>query len=225
MRPRNLTYHSSHLLRALQWLAVILVCKVTLAILLVYGDYFPPTFERGFLEGRRAYFFSGYHLAFYAHILSGPLALMLALLLIQSRLRQRWPQWHRWLGRAQVGLVLLLLTPSGLWMSAYAQTGVIAGLGFASLAMLTAICVLQGWRSARQHRFSAHQTWMWRTIILLNSALVLRVLGGLATIFQISGEWAYTAAAWASWLAPLASYSIIRRNRIQLSVFKSSPSR
>ena len=44
----------------------------------------------------------------------------------------------------QAGVVLLLLAPSGLWMAYYAQTGTVAGIGFALLAIATGTCVLLG---------------------------------------------------------------------------------
>ena len=49
--------------------------------------------------------------------------------------------------------------PSGLWMAFCAETGAIAGAGFAALAAATGMCVALGWRSAMNRRFAAHQRW------------------------------------------------------------------
>jgi hypothetical protein len=51
--------------------------------------------------------------------------------------------------------------------------------------------------------FADHRLWMWRTFILLCSAVVLRLIGGLATVAQFDALWLYPLATWASWLVPL----------------------
>ena len=97
-------------------------------------------------------------------------------------------------------------------MSWYAATGVVAAVGFATLAIVTATCALAGWRSARRRRFVPHRRWMLRSYALLCSAVVLRVIGGLAD--QFDATWTYPYAAWLSWLIPLVSLEIILRYRI-----------
>ena len=78
-----------------------------------YHNYFPPNFASDFLRGRERYFWGVYQWAFYTHIMSGPVSLILGLILIGERSRARFPKWHRYLGRLQVACVLLLVTPSG----------------------------------------------------------------------------------------------------------------
>jgi hypothetical protein len=194
--------------RILSVVAALLILKVTGSVLLNYGNYFPPNFDVGFLRGREAYFAGGYHWAFYAHIVSGPLALMLGLVLLSEHFRRRLPKWHRVLGRMQVLGVLLFVTPSGLWMAYHAESGPIAACGFAALAIATAICMVMGWRSAIQRRFSEHRRWMWRSFLLLSSAVVLRVVGGLATVTGVGALWIDQVTPWACWLVPLAVFEL-----------------
>ena len=99
---------------------------------------------------------------------------------------------------------------SGLWMARYAEAGAIAGTGFAALAVVTGICVALGWRSVVTRRFAEHQRWMLRCFILLCSAVVLRVIGGLTIVTGVESEWSYPLAAWTSWLLPLMAYEVIR---------------
>ena len=91
--------------------------------MLKYRDYVPPNFESDFLRGRESYFSGSYHWAFYVHIASGPVALILGLILIGEQFRLSFPKWHRLLGRIQGLTVLFLVTPSGLWMAKYAEVG------------------------------------------------------------------------------------------------------
>jgi hypothetical protein len=197
-------------------LASILVCVVLAGILRNYPRYLPPDFTSDFLLGREASFQGGYRWAFYAHLVAGPVTLLLGLALMSVAVRRRAPAWHRALGRVQVACVLLLLVPSGLVMSAAAATGAVAGLGFATLAVATAACAVLGWRAAVQRRFAAHEAWMTRLFILLCSAVVLRLIAGVAHLASLDADWLYPASAWASWLGPLAaqeSWRVIRAPR------------
>lgn len=182
-------------------LACLLVCKTVILVLLSYPGYFPPNFRTDFLLGREAYFFGPYQGAFYVHILSGPFSLLAGLVLLSESFRLRVPKWHRYLGRVQVVTILAFVTPSGLWMSWHAATGTVAATGFATLAIATAICAGLGWRTAVQRRFEIHRRWMQRCFVLLCSAVVLRIAGGLSEILVIEGTYPYTA--WLSWLLPL----------------------
>lgn len=201
------TFHKQPTLRRLlTWATALLILKVTAAVVWNDRNYLPPNFSSDFLRGRESYFWSGYHWPFYTHIASGPLSLLLGLILLSKTFRLRFPEWHRRLGRAQGLCVLLLVAPSGLAMAWYAQPGPIAALSFATLALATAACVALGWRAAVRRRFADHQRWMTRTFVLLCSAVALRVLGGLATVTGITAPWFDPAAAWACWLVPLAAY-------------------
>jgi len=192
--------------RVIAVLAWLLIVKIVIVVVLSYRNYMPPNFASDFLLGRKPYFFHGYHLAFYTHILSGPLSLVLGMILVNEPFRRRFTPLHRVLGRIQVANILLLVAPSGLWMSWYSMTGLMAGSGFASLAIATGFCVLMGWRRAVQRRIAEHRRWMWRCFLLLCSAVVLRMIGGLATVADSEAGWIYPAAAWASWLVPLVIY-------------------
>jgi hypothetical protein len=190
--------------RLLVLLAGLLIFKVTISVILGYRDYFPPNFDSDFLLGRESYFFGSYQWAFYTHIVSSPIALLLGVILISERFRLRFPVWHRYLGRIQGVCTLLLVTPSGIWMSYHAATGAVAAMGFCALGLATATCVALGWRSAVHRRFAEHRRWMWRSFLLLCSAVVIRVVGGVTVVAAIDAEWPYPLAAWMSWLAPLA---------------------
>ncbi len=207
-----------------RWLAILsglVVVRVLGGILSNYGHYLPaPDFRADFLVGREETFFhGGYREAFVVHLLAGPPALVLALVLANPGLRRRAPEWHARLGRIEAGIVALILAPSGLvmaieplpWLSAPERA--VAGLGFATLALFTGFSVAIGFAAARQRRFADHGRWMARVVALLLSAVVLRVMGGIASVLAPDLPWTYPASAWASWLLPLlAAEGFLRRN-------------
>lgn len=200
---------SNSLQFALRLLACVLILKVTAVVVIGYRNYLPPNFHADFLQGRQAYFWNGYHWAFYLHIASGPCALVLGTALLSDRLRRRRPSWHRNLGRIQTAIVLLAVAPSGLWMAFYTQMdSVLAESGFAALGISTGLSAALGYRAAVRRRFDEHRRWMSRCFLLLCSAVLLRLIGGAFTVAGYEGDWTYILAAWLSWLAPLAVFEL-----------------
>lgn len=196
--------------RLLSLLGACLIVKVAATVVWGYRGYFPPNFDTDFLRGREPYFFGVYSWAFFAHIIVGPISLVLGLVLVSERFRMRFPAAHRLLGKCQIAIVLFLIAPSGLWMAYYAETGAVAATGFGVLALATGACALLGWRTAVANKFAEHRRWMWRCYLLLCSAVLLRLMGGLAEMMHIEGSWAYQFASWVSWVAPLAVFELTR---------------
>jgi hypothetical protein len=186
----------------------LLILKVTAEVVLNYVNYYPANFGSDFLRGRELYFSGPYQWAFYTHIASGPVSLLLGMILVSNQFRLRFPAWHRRLGRIQVACVLFLVTPSGLWMAYYAAAGPIGAVGLAALAVATGLCVALGWRAAVKRRFAEHRRWMWRTFLLLCSAVVLRMIGGLATVTGFAPPWIDPLATWMCWLVPIIIFEL-----------------
>lgn len=202
-----MTVRQRFLMAVLRGLAILLILRVLAAIVANYPDYFPPNFDSLFLQGREATFNRTYRLAFYAHIVCGPLVLVSGLILLSETVRRHWSGAHRRLGRVHAILVLSVLVPSSAVMSRDAFGGWPAGLSFLTLAMATAICVVWGVTDARRRNYAWHRLWMLRSYLLICSAVMLRIASGLAEAIGVSDpEAAYIVAAWGSWLIPLAAF-------------------
>lgn len=196
-----------------KWLILLLILKVVSAVVFGYVDYFPPNFQASFLQGREAYFYGSYQYAFYPHLIGGPLAIVLGLLLLNAQLRRRYPAWHRLGGRIQVVNVLGVVVPSGLWVALYPSSGFWAGVGLGVLALLTGYAVAQGWRMAVLRRFAEHRRWMLRCQFLLCSAVVIRILGGLGTVLGVELEMFNLIIVWLSWVPSLLLLEFSFRHR------------
>jgi uncharacterized membrane protein len=199
--------------QVLTLLTVVLILRVTVGVVLRYRFYVPPDFGSDFLRGREDYFFGSYQWAFYAHIASGPFALILGLIQLSDRFRRRHAHWHRQLGKIQIANVLLVVAPSGAWMALRAETGALAGSAFGVLAVATAITAWFGWRSAVRRNFAEHRRWMGRCYVLLCSAVVVRVIGGALVVAGIGDDWTYPLAAWLSLLLPLTVFEVLTGTR------------
>ena len=194
------------------FLLILLFAKVLFSIVYEYQSYFPPNFDSAFLFGRREYFVGSYRAAFYAHIISGPVALAIGFVLIVTGGRARFLRLHRLLGKTQMLIVIAAVLPSGLVMSARAFTGPIAGLGFACLSVATAACIIIAVYQAQARRFAAHQRWATRCFVLLCSPLVLRMMSGASIVLNVDSDLTYRLSAWLSWLVPLAFYEYCLRH-------------
>ena len=202
--------HVKSLRHIIMFMVAAVILKFTVGIALGYHYYFPPDFNSDFLHGRDAYFFDGYWLPFYAHLMSGPLTIVFGGLLLSHSLRLRFRTLHRMMGRVQVFLVLFILAPSGLWMAFYSVSGRVGVLSFAMLSLATGGCVIAGWMSVMRRRFQAHQRWMERCFVLLCSAVVLRVVAGAAVAIGVNASWFDPVASVVSWTVPLAVYELNR---------------
>ncbi|MCX7410198.1 MAG: DUF2306 domain-containing protein [Planctomycetales bacterium] len=85
----------------------------------------------------------------------------------------------------------------------------VARISFAILSVLTGTTVALGWRAAAQRRFQVHRRWMSRCFVLLCSAVVLRLVVGLATVVGVQSMWFDPVVSWASWLVPLAALELV----------------
>jgi Predicted membrane protein (DUF2306) len=204
----------AYLLSALKLAAAATLIKVFLTLLYDYRWYFPADFRAPFLVDRRETFVGLYRVAFYGHLLSCPLAVVAGPLLLWSSSRRATHSIHRWIGRATVIVTLSLIVPSGLVMATQAHAGSIAGSGFASLAILTALCACQTWRHARQRRFNIHRAWATRLLILIYSPFLLRIMVGIVITLGVESLWTYRAIAWLSWLLPLTLFEAVRHRWI-----------
>jgi hypothetical protein len=209
MSPRIVNSNRTSLLKPIVATALfVLGLKVLVATVLEYRRYFPADFEATFLIGREASFTPTYAAAFYVHIITGPITILLGTFLMLTGGRKRWLAWHRWAARVLMFLIFAALVPSGLLMAPKAFAGPIASIGFVTLSLLTALTAGLTLGYARLKKFGLHQRWATRCFVLLISPLLLRVVGGLLIVLQADSELAYVLNAWFSWLVPLALLEI-----------------
>lgn len=148
--------------------------------------------------------------AFYIHITSSLVCLIVGPLQFVPSWRKRYPMLHRKLGKAYVFTILFLAAPSGLYMGFYANGGVWAKLGFVILAVLWFITTYKAIKTAMQKDFVAHRKWMVRSYALVFSAVTLRVYMPLLTYFigelglpTMDPELAVIVTSWINWVPNL----------------------
>lgn len=118
------------------------------------------------------------------------------------RLRARWPQVHRWIGRIYV-FAVVVGGVAGLLLASGTTAGPIARAGFGLLSIISVGLALNGLRLAMTGRYAEHREWMVRSFAVIFGAVLLRVYLPAAEVMGINFMTAYRAISWLAWVPNL----------------------
>lgn len=164
-----------------------------------------------------------YLLAFYIHILTGSIVLITGIFQLSKWIRTRYTAWHRASGKVYIFVILIFTAPSGLVMSLYANGGLVAGIGFALLALLWWFFTWKGFQNAIHKHWDIHREFMMRSYALTFAAVTLRLYSFFFALAGFRGESIYIVIAWLSWVPSLIVMEIyLRQNRRIISVFNNT---
>jgi len=161
--------------------------------------------NEGLLSKKPPELFQNYvwHFLFYTHIALGGIALLTGWSQFSQKLRQKRLNLHRNLGKIYV-ISVLLSGIAGLYIAFHATGGIVAILGFASLAVLWLFTTFNAYTSIRKKEITLHQQWMIRSYALTFAAVTLRIWLPLFTgVFGMSFISAYVIIAWLAWIPNL----------------------
>jgi len=154
------------------------------------------------------------------HIAGAATALLIGPLNLIPAVRQRWPQVHRWIGRAYI-VGCLAGGVGGLIIAFGSLAGPIATAGFGGLAVCWLIANAQGWRAAMARRFDAHRRWMIRSFAMTFAAVTLRLYLPLIPLFHVSFIDGYRAISFLAWVPNLILAELYLRGAFA-SIFPQS---
>lgn len=141
--------------------------------------------------------------AFLFHVGGGIIALATGVLNLLGRLRERYLNVHRWLGRTYL-VSVLVSGVAGLSLAFTSQGGLAAHFGFGFLAVLWLATAVLAYRRIRAFDIEAHRRWMIRNYALTFAAVTLRLWIPLLVLgfgYQFSDV--YPAVAWLGWVPNL----------------------
>ena len=134
--------------------------------------------------------------ALYVHVPSALFALPACLVLLSNGVRKRLPRLHRWLGRVTGALVLLAVVPSGLYLSFFAQGGLITTTGFWLTGLIAFAAMAKSIERARARDFKAHRRFSAHVAAQLSVAVFSRLMLVTAEHVELYSTWVYIAALW-----------------------------
>lgn len=155
----------------------------------------------------------------YTHIVAASVAVLTGPFGFSQKLRVKSPGWHRRNGTIYV-LAVLIAALTALYLSFYADGGVVSIIGF---LLLSTIWFAATWRSVTMIKlrdYSGHHTWMIRSyaLSLANTTLHIWLMIG-DTVIGLDHITAYQFAIWICWVGNLTFAEwIIRRGRSRKAV-------
>jgi uncharacterized membrane protein len=141
--------------------------------------------------------------AVHLHAFAASTALLLGPLQLWTKLRAARPALHRWMGRAYLGIGVLVGGLSGLYLALFAYGGVSARLGFGALAAAWLYTGVRAFLAIRAGAVAEHRRWMCRNFALTFAAVMLRLYVPAAVVAGAEFEQAYTVIAWLCWVPNL----------------------
>jgi uncharacterized membrane protein len=164
------------------------------------------------------------------HVASALVSLPLCLLLMTKTI-QRFPTWHRWLGRVSGVLVLFALVPSGFVLAFEAKGGPPVTAGFLLSGAIVAWAVVRGVTAIRRRDLGTHRRAMRHVVAQMSVAVTSRVLIVGLDAIGMDPDVAYVVALWgpvlvSASLAELVSFRpkclpALERIRREISHFSS----
>lgn len=172
-----------------------------------------------FVPGMRAPFlrerFATVPLAAFLHLGGAGLALAIGPFQFNTRLRTRFLEIHRWMGRTYVICVLLGGT-AALALATISQAGLPAHVGFGLLAGLWLFATGMAYRYIRAGDQVSHRRWMIRSYALTFAAVTLRIYLPLSQVAGMQFDPAYQTISWLCWVPNLvvAEWLILRQRAL-----------
>ena len=138
----------------------------------------------------------------WAHFGAGAVALAVGAFQLNARLRVRFLNWHRWMGRLYVACVAVGGV-AGLVMARTAQGGMVTVIGFGMLGVGWLLTTGLAWRAILARDQIEHRRWMIRSYALTYAAVMLRLQIPLGMALGIDFITAYKVISFAAWVPNL----------------------
>lgn len=122
--------------------------------------------------------------AFFGHIVTACLALLLGPWQFSRWLRDRYRRAHRWVGRTYL-VSVGLGSGTALVIAPYNSAAMVGFFGFGGLAVLWALTAFRGYQAVRRRDLAGHQAWMIRNYALTYAATTLRLWMGILIVVQL----------------------------------------
>jgi len=141
-------------------------------------------------------------LAAAVHLAASAIALAVGPFQHNARIRGRFVNLHRWMGRTYV-IAVLAGSIAAFALATMSQGGLPTHIGFGLLAVLWLGTTATAYRHIRAGQQVSHRRWMTRSYALTFAAVTLRIYLPLSFAVGLPFEPAYQAISWLCWVPNL----------------------
>lgn len=153
---------------------------------------------------------------FYTHISFGGLALLVGWVQFSKRFRNANLKRHRAIGKMYIGAVLISGL-AGFYIALYATGGIVAQLGFGSLALIWLYTTYRAYRTIKNGDVQKHEVFMIYSYAACFAAVTLRLWLPILTLAFGGFIPAYRIVAWLCWVPNIVfAYFWVRRRGLVL---------
>jgi len=159
-----------------------------------------------------------WHIIFYLHISFGGIALLIGWTQFSKKLRKRYLNTHRLIGKIYV-IAVLISSCAGMYIALFASGGIICVMGFGMLALLWFYTIIKAYTNIRRLQIQEHQKWMIINYALTFAAVTLRIwLPMMQLLMHVEFITAYRIVSWLCWMPNLiVAALIINKNKTKLT--------
>ncbi|MCH2235380.1 MAG: DUF2306 domain-containing protein [Crocinitomicaceae bacterium] len=177
----------------------------TYLMALITLQYIPLNFEVSFLVLKDELVNKlHYQIAFFAHVYTSILVLILGIPQFSLWLRNKFKLLHRNIGKAYIFLILFISAPSGLIMAFYANGDGFTKTSFILQSILWFVFTWIAFKSALKKSWISHENFILRSYALTLSAISLRLFKWIiVSVWELPPMDTYKIVAWAGWLVNL----------------------
>lgn len=159
-----------------------------------------------------------YIICFYLHIIFGGIALLIGWLQFSNKLRIKYMNLHRIIGKTYVTSVLISGIP-GFYIALEATGGLSPKLGFSLGAILWVVLTFLAFTTVKKGKIETHKQLMMYSYAGTFGAVTLRLWLPLLIFLFGSFIEAYKIVAWLSWVPNMVVvYFLIRKQKRNLNI-------
>ena len=180
-----------------------------------YFDFAP---RKGFL-GTKTFMVTSnliFRIGFYVHISSALIVWLVGIPQFLPRIIDKYPKWHRNLGKIYVFGVLVFAAPSGLILAKFANGGLSAQVGFTLQCLVWWFLTFKAFWFIKKGDISQHLRYMIRSLAVTYAAFSLRTESYI--MYQFLGTKpieTYLTVVWLSWVGNLFLAEILLLTKIE----------
>lgn len=157
-----------------------------------------------------------WNIGFYGHIIFGGIALLVGWVQFSRKLRTRYLDAHRLVGKIYV-LSVIVSGVCGVYIGFYATGGFVSSVGFIALGIFWLFTTIMAYQAVRKGDIELHQGYMVYSYALCFAAVTLRIWLPLLSIAFGDFVSAYRVVAWLCWVPNLIfAYFWVRKKGLQL---------
>ncbi|CAL2091026.1 DUF2306 domain-containing protein [Tenacibaculum sp. 190524A05c] len=161
-----------------------------------------------------------YKIAFYIHIITGGIALLIGWIQFVKRIRTKFPKLHRTIGKVYVGSILIS-SPFAFYISFFVRGGLPTEIGFTFGSLIWVTATYLGYRAIRKGNLAGHIEYITYSYAGTFAAVTLRLWLPLLISYFGNFNIAYGISVWLSWIPNvLIAYLIIHKKENMLYYYK-----